>query len=1353
MKLKREIVFLQIFLLISLSFSFSYILRESLGNSGIESFDNGESKLSVIEKVLPIYSKIIKLVFSEKNLVSAAESVYTCLEGKDGSICQQYSSSVCNDNCNSGCVPTSRDNVAQCEEGTCYYDSLGTCQAEATKQACESGDGIWFDDPNGNIEQCQPGCCLLSGGDESVFTTERGCYAEAEVNGIAETNVDFRSDINQEWACIALTKLQERGACVFVSDNPLEPKNDCKFGTKAECSQSGGDFYANTLCSHPELNTKCEAQKSSSCVDGKDEVYWFDSCGNRENIYSANKVQSFNDGLVLSKSESCSVSGLGDRLKNQETCGNCAYIESSVCGAKTSDEKLADNTQDFVCRDLSCVDSSGNKRDNGESWCGYQSDMGVDESIKGGRSVDTPGSRHFRYSCLDAEIRIDACADFRNEICVESQIESDSGGTFSTAACRINPWQQCLNYNTEAGKSKQSRDKRDNLCEQNPNCFIKKINVDSGFAFNVCAPKYPAGFDTRFGGESAEEICSFASQKCTVVYVKKVDGWDCVQNCACETTRFAEQMNDLCISIGDCGASVNYIGDLSGDNYNVKGSGKLRAGYLSSLEKYSEAVEGKYIKAEGNLTSGFSGFVGIPDDLGNVQAPTASFALGTMGVAGIAFTVLTQTEFGQGILGSIGFGGGGGSAIGAKAAADIGAKAAGGGASAIGAKAGETAIGTSTAFSDAITQTGGEISKAAADIGAKAATGQSGSGGFLQGLQPSMQGLMNVLGAAMTVFSIYSLYKTAFELGDGFAIAIITAAVVLGFISGFGGMGIKLLGGFNPIFIIAVAIIFAILGIGKTKKRIVSFECLPWQAPYGGKNCGECGRDGFPCSRYSCQSLGQTCELINANTDFTECIDINPNDVTAPVIKPLENVISENYDYVSVSDVGFKIDRTDSKNDGCVSAYEELNFGIELSEPALCKLDTERKNSFEEMEYNFGGRNLFLWNHTHTFTIPSMESLGLPGYDPKQKTDYDLYVKCKDSSGNENLRDYVINFCVRPGEDLTAPRVNGRVPIVEYVKHNQTNINATVFVNEPAECKYDLEDKSYDSMANDFDCNIDIEDREFLGWSCQSDIDISSLQGEEEKVFVKCKDQPWLIEDYGNGLSAIRVDEGFDEGTGQQVERIIELPDKRERNVNTQSYEFMVRRSQSDLRIEALLPEEDSEIISGFEPVSVELIAKTSGGVDGNAICSYEIGQNLIPFKKTGSKEHRQLFESFTSGKKSLKVVCEDIAGNIAERTARFEIKLDTFAPRVVRVFNTGGQLLIVTDEDAECAHVIGENRNRGNSCAFGFNSDSGDVFVMNGGEKTHTGPFGSEGTYYVKCKDKFGNVPGACNIIVKSGE
>ena len=143
---------------------------------------------------------------------------------------------------------------------------------------------------------------------------------------------------------------------------------------------------------------------------------------------------------------------------NQGTCGNCNFLAGSSCGSKTATEKLDDSLQNVVCKDLSCDENKdGTKeRSHGESWCEYQGAIGVE----GGRSVDTPGSRYFRKTCAYGEVRTDPCADFRNEVCVENKL-TEGGKSFSSAACRINRWQQCIEYNTKGGLGE---------CSENPDC-------------------------------------------------------------------------------------------------------------------------------------------------------------------------------------------------------------------------------------------------------------------------------------------------------------------------------------------------------------------------------------------------------------------------------------------------------------------------------------------------------------------------------------------------------------------------------------------------------------------------------------------------------------------------------------------------------------------------------------------------------------------------------------------------------------------------------------------------------------------------------------------------------------------
>ena len=140
------------------------------------------------------------------------------------------------------------------------------------------------------------------------------------------------------------------------------------------------------------------------------------------------------NGKVLKKEESC---GAGSGNIGSKICGNCDRFLGSMCSETSVLGKKIDGGG-FICKDLSCVDEAGKKRKNGESWCVY------DGAIGDGRGV--VGSRHWRRMCVDGEIKIEACADYRGQICVESEM-SNQEKTFSIASCKTNLWRDCLKYN------------------------------------------------------------------------------------------------------------------------------------------------------------------------------------------------------------------------------------------------------------------------------------------------------------------------------------------------------------------------------------------------------------------------------------------------------------------------------------------------------------------------------------------------------------------------------------------------------------------------------------------------------------------------------------------------------------------------------------------------------------------------------------------------------------------------------------------------------------------------------------------------------------------------------------------
>src|SRR3989344_3851739 len=904
---KKTAVF-EIVLLISVSFAFAYIINHTTGNPG--------EKIIVQKNVrsVSLLNFIGKLLFSEKGIVSAAGEVATCVNSLSGKSCQEYPIESCNQECGGDCVPSTRENVAACKPGTCYDPLEGTCQAGSPQSTCVAHGGTWSGEKYENIPQCREGCCIINS--QAKFVTERQCVRSAELLGVKK---EFRPDVQTEIACLALGSVQEEGACVFEQ----EFERTCKFTTRSQCGTMHGDFYSQAICSSPSLNTTCKPQVTTGCFPGKDEVYWFDSCGNRENIFALPKAASWNNVGVLLKNNSCSLGSGTNLLANVKTCVNCNYIAGSVCGR--ADERNPVSLGEYVCKDLSCIDEQGKKRKHGESWCSYQGAIGEDTAKN--RARDTPGSRHFREVCINGEIRTEPCADYRNEICVEAQTPIQ-GGKFSSAACRINKWQQCFDYNSIVnnpenkgiGKSamQAKSNQRDLKCEENTDCFVKEVKVGKDFKFDYCVPKYSPGFSLSQRGEGAEIICRQANQKCTVVYVKGLGGWDCKANCECEKKIFAEQMNDLCMSLGDCGAEVNYIGDLT-ENYKVKKSPKLNSAYLENIKRYAneKLFKGEY--ADAGDISEFFATLGIPEGLGSASTPgdpAAQFGMaGTVaGMMGVALVWAAGTATGAGILGSLSL-------------AHVGAEL-----------LGPTTNGAALTVNPGLSAAGGALAGAAI-------------GFALTSLLLQFTGVGRGLPPAIT----YSL---------------LAAGTAGGAIAGFGAMGgsafgaaagtLLTIGIIIVVVVIIVIVIFKALGIGEVKKVKVTFECKPWQPPRGGADCAKCGSDGKTCSRYSCESLGQTCQLINEETGTPECIDISPNDAAAPSIRFMKELLA-NY---SVEETEFGVRIKQPGSDGCIpESYEPLILGVALDEPGQCRISNSTGVAFEEMESDFGS-SLFKRNQT-----------------------------------------------------------------------------------------------------------------------------------------------------------------------------------------------------------------------------------------------------------------------------------------------------------------------------------------------------------------------------------------------------
>jgi len=546
-------------------------------------------------------------VLQINNVSAVGEISYCCEKTTSGAWCQDVDDvAKCDTFRDFRSVPTSCEATSYCKLGTCVNSQEGTCMENTPQRSCEEpvggvAQGIWFDARPSEIPQCQLGCCLI--GEQAAFTTQTRCKQLSSLYGL---ETDYRTDIQSEIQCIASATPEVKGACVFEEDF----QRTCRFTTKEDCQdiEASGvlnvEFNQGFLCSNEELGTNCGASKKTTLAENRDEVFFIDTCGNLANIYDSTKV---NDRIywdeIVPKAASC---GFGDVGGNAEdpSCGNCDYLDGST--GKLYDRFLdgasaRPNFGDYVCRDLGCefeadLNNDGDATDDGEfgpfrhgeTWCANSagtSEIIVDVDGITDREVDlkkenTPGSRYFRMVCYNGEVTVEPCADFRQEICIESAIETDEG-PFRNAACRVNAWEDCV----------VQTDKDD--CENIDRRDCRWAADSSGRG--KCVPKYSPGINFWEAGE-AETLCLQASETCEVVLERGLSGslevagdiakgvggagseWVCAEKCKClglkqgdkltneRLNSWAESNNkNICPAVGDCGVSENYVGE-EGEN-------------------------------------------------------------------------------------------------------------------------------------------------------------------------------------------------------------------------------------------------------------------------------------------------------------------------------------------------------------------------------------------------------------------------------------------------------------------------------------------------------------------------------------------------------------------------------------------------------------------------------------------------------------------------------------------------------------------------------------------------------------------------------------------------------------------
>lgn len=544
----------------------------------------------------------------------------------------------------------------------------------------------------------------------------------------------------------------------------------------------------------------------------------------------------------------------------------------------------------------------------------------------------------------------------------------------------------------------------------------------------------------------------------------------------------------------------------------------------------------------------------------------------------------------------------------------------------------------------------------------------------------------------------------------------------------------------------AVTAVFAglwiLFGWQTYSQEVFNYQTQIWQPVTGGEKCSLCNQLEYGCNEYQCHSYGQDCVLTNKGTNEEKCIWQNPGDSQPPLIMPIEEVLP-NYPNSDFSYIPLDITASPGErgveivynNEECLPAFTSITLGIETDEVSHCKVDIERQNSsipeeaYENMISFMNEGSLNVINHTlylPSSVNPSSEALLALGLSAENGEEKEFFMRCQDTNGNINPLDYIIKFCIDQSPDTTAPRISGTNYLPNspnYIPYNSTSAVLEVYTDEPADCRWDFFDTTYNEMEyNMSDCSSDITD--FLNpnlglYGCSGEI--SGIERGTNNFYIRCKDKPWLDE--------------------SDVSRY----------ANRESYPLSL------IGTEALVitsAEPDGELIrGGLEEVPFDITVTTAlGAREGYAKCYYNQGNGYNQFYNNGNTNytysHIQRLRR-VSGNYTYDIECRDEAGNVAQTSINFRVETDIQEPSVVRVYREDNYLKIVTSENSKCVYSDVD-------CVYDFDTDGLPMTSESGDYDTvHYTEWKTGEDLYIKCEDDYGNRPisNQCSIIVRPFE
>lgn len=450
---------------------------------------------------------IIGFIFSIYIAKPVNAESYGCCEKIGNRWCEPGYQEQCDQSNGKLFIPSvSCSNTDICKLGTCIVNSQ--CFANYPKSKCTSLNGQWNEKSMDKIADCIPGCCVV--GSNCQLTTNNNCD-QITPEGFTK---NFISDLKNDQACAAECSKQDKGCCVA--------NGIYTYGTRDQCSNLNGNFNMNAFC-NSVAGSGCVHHAKKGCVDNSEDLYWFDSCGNQEDL--------------------------------AETCD----YPNKICATDINDENNNNDKEESICRSLDCVntydsgilDNDGGTRLNGESWCEYQSPSGP--------GMDLPGSVHYRHYCIDGVEYAVNCGNARNEMCMYGKFTNTQALNSSLAGLPDMGYSQCKDNRWESCARQNKKEKCENTNER-----------DCMWTGGNCIPLVAPGF-TKDQKEIAKKTCNKEDMEIDVLWESKkecsgdscYDEWGCKENCQAFNKETLKSANFFCMAQGDCGATKNVIGEYT----------------------------------------------------------------------------------------------------------------------------------------------------------------------------------------------------------------------------------------------------------------------------------------------------------------------------------------------------------------------------------------------------------------------------------------------------------------------------------------------------------------------------------------------------------------------------------------------------------------------------------------------------------------------------------------------------------------------------------------------------------------------------------------------------------------------